>query len=110
VKALRGYATLGVGAIGTVLAIVTLLVALLNWAHFREMDWPPATMFILAALSGMIQWIAFHRRQFRTAMILFFTTLTTWSAGACWYANEIRSEMGCTDHPCAIVFTRSSWP
>jgi hypothetical protein len=74
------YLQLAIGALGTVLAGLTALSALTRPAQFLALPLPVSILLIVAAVSGLAQWIAFQRRHFDTAVRLFGITIISWSA------------------------------
>ncbi len=72
------YAALGTGVVGTILAILTLLLLPLNWQLVSEMGWQPPMLLTIAIGAGGIQWFIFQQRRYRTAVGMFATTLAAW--------------------------------
>ena len=97
------YAALGIGAIGTLLAALTLLLAPFNLQRIGDMPTLSMALFITTVATGAIQWAIFQRRQFRAAVGLFCVTLAGWSLAAATYADAVATDLRCREHPCQLV-------
>ena len=74
------WAALAIGALGTGLALLTAWNMALGPAGTMQVPVLSRTLFAMTVLAGGLQWVLFHRRRFREAVILFGLTPILWFA------------------------------
>jgi hypothetical protein len=96
------YLQLAIGILGTVLAELTALSTAINPSRLLELPLSISILFVVAALSGFAQWIAFQRRHFDAAVLLFGVTIVSWSAAA---VVHVAHTMPDCSKGCVLVLT-----
>jgi hypothetical protein len=97
----RGYSLLAIGLLGSVLVLITCIATIADWPRFMTLVWASQLLFVIAAISGIGQWVTFYRRRFHLTVVLFVVTLASWCAAASVHA--LHPLPACQGDPCVVI-------